>query len=335
MAIGTDVIDDIDSFEDVQPLDNPPVQDPTNEPNEEEEDVLDTLLKQRGIQDRTKIKFENEDGEIEDRDWDSLSNQEKLNILQNSEEVDYGLEDSEIELLQAIRDSNLTPQEYMNAIQQNAINYYLQNSQQPQYDVDSLTDDELFVTDLLSKMGDSLTDDEARQALENAKSNPELYSKQIGALRKEYKSIEDDNRRQAQFEQEEQAQERFNQFSDSVVESINNLTEIQGYDLNLEDEDMQDIYDFITGQDAAGQNYMAKALADPDTLVKMAYFALNGEKMIQDITDYFQKEITQVRRASYEKGVADAKSGKDNVQVVFKSKSQTKQSDNEDIDYDF
>ena len=59
---------------------------------------------------------------------------------------------------------------------------------------------------------------------------------------------------------------------------------------------MQELYDFITGSDAAGNNYFAKALSDPKILVQTAWFALNGKQMISDITDYFQKEIKKTAR---------------------------------------
>jgi hypothetical protein len=39
---------------------------------------------------------------------------------------------------------------------------------------------------------------------------------------------------------------------------------------------MQELYEFITGYDAAGNNYFAKALTDPKTLVQTAWLALNG-----------------------------------------------------------
>jgi hypothetical protein len=45
-------------------------------------------------------------------------------------------------------------------------------------------------------MGD-VTDEEAQEALERAKSNETLFSKQIQAIRNEYKAIEDENIRQA------------------------------------------------------------------------------------------------------------------------------------------
>lgn len=82
---------------------------------------------------------------------------------------------------------------------------------------------------------------------------------------------------------------------------------------------MQELYDFITGQDAAGNNYLAKALSDPQVLVKTAWLALNGDQMINDITSYFQKEIASVRKESYKKGVTDTQKKMEKTNnVVFK-----------------
>ena len=124
---------------------------------------------------------------------------------------------------------------------------------------------------------------------------------------------------QAQLEQEQIAQQQYDQFSDQIVDEINNLTEIQGFELNMENDDMQELYDFITGYDAAGNNYLAKALSDPHILVKTAWLALNGDQMINDITSYFQKEIANVRKESYKKGVTDTQKKMEKAdKVVFK-----------------
>nr|DAH97514.1 MAG TPA: hypothetical protein [Caudoviricetes sp.] len=96
---------------------------------------------------------------------------------------------------------------------------------------------------------------------------------------------------------------------------------------------MQTLYDFITGSDAAGNNYLAKALSDPQILVKTAWLALNGDQMINDISNYFQKEIANVRKESYKKGVADTqkKMNKSN-NVVFKDKPGSRQEIYSDLD---
>lgn len=281
----------------------------------EDDDFVSQLLRSRGIDDKTKIKFENEDGEIEEVNWDSLSSQDQFNLIQSSEAKveEPNISDDEIELINAIRNSGMTPTEYINYIQQGVSQPVVEQH----YTVDDYSDDELFLADFLSRMGD-ITDEEAQQALETAKANEELYNKQIQALRKEYKDIEDENAQQLKAEQEEQARQQFEQFEYSVIDQINNFTDFGGYDLNLENDDMQELYDFLVGQDAAGNNYFAKALTDPATLVRTAWLTLHADDMLQDVTEYFKDQIAQVRKESYKKGKEDALKQKNSV--VFKDK---------------
>lgn len=287
---------------------------------DDDDDVLSSLLRSRGIEDKSKIKFATDDGDVEEVDWNSLSNRDKLNILNSSEDTpETGLDDSEIQLINAIRNSGMNPAEYLQYVGNAGVQNYIQNNQQPDFEIDQYTDDELFLMDLMSRTGE-ITEDEAIDALEKAKANETLYQKQVDAIRNEYKQAEQENLLQAQAEQEEAVQQQYAEFSNQIVDEINNLTEIQGFDLNMEDDDMQTLYDFITGQDAAGNNYFAKALSDPRILVKTAWLALNGDQMINDITNYFQKEISSVRKESYKKGVADTqKKMNDSGSVVYKS----------------
>ena len=339
MEIGNnDNIDFIDELDDEQQLDGQK-QDPnpdnpqesedqepegpdntgTSDTEEGEDDFLTSLLKSRGIEDKSKIKFATEEGDVEEVDWDSLSNEDKLNILSSSENIpENSLDESEIQLINAIRNSGMSPSEYLQFIGNGEVERYIQNSQEPQYEIDEYSDDELFLMDFMSRMGE-VTEDEAIEALERAKANESLFKKQIEAIRNEYKQAEYENQMQAQLEQEQIAQQQYDQFSDQIVDEINNLTEIQGFELNMENDDMQELYDFITGYDAAGNNYLAKALSDPHILVKTAWLALNGDQMINDITSYFQKEIANVRKESYKKGVTDTQKKMEKAdKVVFK-----------------
>ena len=227
----------------------------------------------------------------------------------------------------------MNPSEYLNYIGNGEVQRYIQNSQEPHYEIDQYSDEELFLMDFMSRM-EEVTEDEATEALERAKANESLFRKQVDAIRNEYKQAEQENQMQAQLEQEQIAQQQYEQFSDQIVDEINNLKEIQGFELNMENNDMQELYDFITGQDAAGNNYLAKALSDPRILVKTAWLALNGDQMINDITNYFQKEIASVRKESYKKGVDDTqkKINKPN-NVIYKEKSRnSKNNDFDDLD---
>lgn len=329
MAIGID--DDLDDFEGAE--ETPQVEEPTQQieetPQQEETppDLLTSLLRTKGIEDKSKIKFENDEGEIEEKNWTDLSTEDQLNILTANEKPT--LNDAESELLESIRKSGLTPSEYLNYIANNEVQRYIQNSQEPSYEIDQYTDDELYLMDLMSKMGD-VTEEEALDALEKAKSNESLYKKQIAAIRSEYKRAEEENQMQAQLEQDQLSQQQYAEFSNKIVDEINGLKDIQGFDLNMTDDDMQTLYDFITQSDAAGNNYFAKALTDPKTLVKTAWLALNGDQMISDITNYFQKEISNVRKESYKKGVSDTQKKMNQTEVVFKNNSKDKYFDDLD-----
>lgn len=319
MAIGIDEFDDLDDFE--ESTETPVTQENTEgnkeENTETEEDFISSLLKKQGITDKNKIKFQNDEGGIDEVSWDSLSNEDKFNILNSSKNSESDLDEAEIELIRAIRESKMSPNDYMNYFEQQSINNYLNNLQAPQYTVDQYSDDDLFKADFMARLG--ATEEEAEEALEKSKSNEELYKKEITAIRKEYEQIEDDRIKQEQFAQEQEAQERYNQFANSVVDEINNFTNFNGVELNLENDDMQELYDFITGADAAGNNHFAKALSDPKTLVKAAWLTLNGEQMIDDITSYYNKEITKVRKDAYKKGQKSVQDKQNNV--VYKSKS--------------
>ena len=320
-----ELMNDIDDFQ-AQDLQEPVT--PQNTENQVTDSFVASILKDRGIQDMSKIKFE-EDGEVKEVDWKDLSVEDQLNIFNSStiqqDNEEYNQEEKE--LIEAIRTSKMSPSEYIQYLQQDGVNAYIQNNQAPQiYQVDSMTDDELFLYDFISKI-DGATEDEAKEALTQAKGNEQLFAKQMGALRAYYKQAEDDQIQQEQLEEQYRQQEEFENLSNQVVDQINDLEEIKGYDLNLEDSDKQELYDFILGEDPAGNNYFAKALSDPKTLVKIAYLALNGERMIEDITTYFQNEIKSVREQSYKKGMEDAKKNIDNTQSVYKPRSENNQVD--------
>lgn len=334
MEIGNDDLDfidddlDVKTGEDVDQLDSDILEDSnveysteeTYETSEQEDDLVASLLKARGIEDKSKIKFENDEGEIEEVNWDTLDTQTRLNILNSStRNENINLDDSEMQLINTIRQSQLNPSEYIQYIQKKGIDDYLQNNANNtiSYKVDDLSDEELFVSDLIARIG--ITEEEAYEALDRAKANEALFNKQIKAIRTEYKSSEEEAIRYNEFKEQQKAQEQYNRFAQNVQDQISDFTEFAGCDLNMNNEDMQELYDFITGFDPAGNSYFGKALNDPPTLVRMAWFALNGEKMIQDINEYYKKEIANVRKESYNKGLQKIK---DKPSVVYKNKTQ-------------
>ena len=304
MEIG--INDLYDEEEDDVVVTQPQEETPSQEP-QQEDDILSDFLKSRGIEDMSKIQFEDDNGNIEEKSWNSLTREEQINILNTPLEDPSNntpdLSSDEIELLNAIRSSNLTPQEYINNFRQEQI------PQEPQYKVDDLSDEEIFLLDLESRAGE-LSDKAASEALNNAKQNEELFKKQVDGIRKEYKEREDYQLQQEQAEIEEQQQEEFQKFQDSVINSIDSFNSIGNLDLNFNEQDKEQLAQFMLSRDETGSTYLFQALQDPDILVRAAWFVLNGDEALNNISDYFINQIKLVSENQYKKGFEEGKKGK-------------------------
>ena len=315
MAIGIDDLydDDYESTQEEQQINN---QEPaTNQQqqvldnNSSDDDFISDYLKSKGIDDPSKIMFEDDNNQLIERSWNDLSKEEKFNILNTpltQETKDNNnnddLSDEEIELLNQIRTSNLTPSQYIQQLQGQQI------TQEPQYKIDDLSDDELYLLDLESRVGE-LSDDDAAQALSIAKQNEDLYKKQIEGIRKEYKEREDLQAKQEEAEREQEQQDAYNKFQESVVNSISQFNSIGNLDLNFDDSDKEELAQFMLDKDESGNNYLWQALQDPDNLVKAAWFILNGDEAMNNISDYFVKQIKLVSENQYKKGFEEGRSG--------------------------
>ena len=307
MAIGIDDLDDDDILEPGQEQiqDTPPAQvSPQNQP---EGDFMSDFLKTRGIDDLNNINFEDDNGQLVQRSWNDLSNEEKINILnmpleEQHEDNDNGLTEDEINLLTQIRQSNLSPQEFLQQIAGEQVEVT------PQYKIDDLSDDEVFLLDLESRVGE-LSDEEAAQALNTVKTNEEFFKKQVEGIRKEYKEREDLKTQQEEAQREQEQQEAFEQYQAQVVDAIQGFNSVGNFDLNFEDADREELAEFMLSRDQAGKNYLFEALQDPETLTRAAWFILNGEEAFNNISDYFAQQIKLVSENQYKKGLEDGKKG--------------------------
>jgi flagellar biosynthesis chaperone FliJ len=133
-----------------------------------------------------------------------------------------------------------------------------------QYEVDSMSDDELFCLDLLDKLGsDNVTDEELQQALESAKANENLYYKQVASLRDYYKELEADKLEQDLQAEEDAKEYEYQTFADQVLNSISNFNNLQNAPVDLSQADMENLADFMLTRDATGQTEFGKILQHP------------------------------------------------------------------------
>ena len=274
----------------------------TKEPSsEEDEPMIYSYLKTLGIKDPTKLQFESEDGdEIEERDFNSLSKEEQLNIMK--ELTDSRYTDYERGVINMLRRSNTSLENIIAAYQQKAIEDYLaQNPEavhQKSYQIDDYSDDELYMADLFAKYPD-FTEEEVQNKLESAKINEELFKKEVDALRTFYKNEED-----RQMEAAKQAeQQQYEALQNSLLDAVNRFSEVvldtddpQSDSLEIEEGDKQIMLNYLLAPDKDGRSQFDKDLSDPNALIELAWLRTNGRNTITGISQYWKKELADTRK---------------------------------------
>ena len=285
--------------------------------SEDSFDLTKELLNLQGISDMNKIKFEDESGAVVEKSWDSLSNNEKLMILSHQEDPDTSLDDAEIELINQIRESGMSPDQYIQS---------LQTVEPPvvTYEVDNMSDDELFCIDLLDKIGsENITDEELQQALDSAKANENLFKKQVASLRVYYKDLEQQRLQQEELNKQEEAEYNYNIFANNIVESIRNFNSSEDSPVELSYEEMEDLADFILTRDAQGYSKFGHLLNDPVQFTKAAFWTLKGP----EILNAMQEQIKEAYLRGYNE------THKTNISKVFTKKPSSNKKGNQESQY--
>lgn len=313
---GTQVVEDDNTPKPLDPTDDPILndyvngstgEDDTPDPSEDENnkshdsgDFLHNFLKEKGIEDPSKLQWEDENGEITDVDFDSLSDEDKLNVLNSLS--DPGLSQHEIDVVNYLRQNGVTFNQVIDYFSKKAVDDYV--AQNPDsvptktYTIDDYTDEELYLADLKSKYPD-FTDEELTSKLNSAKSNEELFKKEVNALRTEYKKEED-----AQVEAQKQKEQ---QDYDNLVSNLQNIlgnfnevvldsTDPESDVLEIEDSDKEQVLAYLLNQDTDGKSQLVKDLENPTTLIELAWLRTQGRALIDNSTRYWKDLLKQERK---------------------------------------
>lgn len=291
----TNLDDGTDSNTDSNPTNN---DDGTNtELDDSNVDFISTFLNDYGVKDG-KISYENEDGTIEEVDFNSLNPSEKVNILK--ELTTPNLSKDEISVVNYLRSNNATIQDVISYYSQKAVDDYVKANGpvEKNYAIDEYSNDELYIADLKAKFSD-MTDEEVQADLENAKSNEELFKKKVDTIRTQYKEQEEIEKSQKE-EAEAQKMEAFKSELENQLVDFNEISmdykDNKADQLQIEDSEKEEIYRYILSQDEDGATQFFKDLNDPKNLIELAWFKLYGKDAISDISNYWKSQLKNTRK---------------------------------------
>ena len=244
------------------------------EAEEVEDDAMTAFLKSKGIADPSKIQFENENGEIEDVDFNSLSKEEQLTMIQ--ELTDPGLSDHEVQVVNYLRQNKVTFDQVIDYFANQRLEEYLnehpEDRHQKNYSVDEYNDDELYLADLKSKYP-SFSDEELLSKLNIAKSDEDLFKKEVDILRESYKAQEDQMLKDAELAEQQQ----YEDLQNNLLNAVSTFNEVsldtkdsESDSLVIEDSDKRQILSYLLDQDKDGKSQFVKDIENPNTLIELA-----------------------------------------------------------------
>lgn len=266
---------------------------------DQEDDLTTEVLRLRGISNPDKIKFEDESGAVTERSWYSLTKEEQINILADQrehQETNNDLAEDEADLINAIRNSGMSVQDYMQTITPQI------NQPQDTNQFDAMSDEDLYAFDILNKVGnDNITDEELDAALEAAKANETLFKKTVDGLRQQYNRLQEEQKQNIANQQQAAAQQRYQAFANVVNNQIDNFNSFAGQPIQLSNQDKDNLSEFMLALDEDGSSALGKALQDPKLLTKAAFWLLNEQDLIAEL----QKQQQDAYTRGYNAGKGD------------------------------
>lgn len=255
---------------------------------ESSKDYISRLLESKGI-DRNKVQILDEEGNPTEVSFDSLSDQDKFDIL-NYQEDSVIPEDHEIQMINFLRQNNMTLQDFAEWQRQEAIQEYL-SQQQTVSDTDSYSDEEIVAYDYIKRFGESMSDEEIDAEIERLKADPEAFAKRVSLLRNAFKAEEEAQAKLYQDEAAAKQAENEKMFVDTYHQAMAGIDSIQNTE--LDDNDRDELLRFVLEKDQANRTGLSKAMDNPENVLKMAWYLLHGEERVDAMIDYFQKEISK------------------------------------------
>lgn len=277
--------------------------------------LINSLLQAKGIKAPEKVLYEVEEGKVEEKNFYDLPFEDQMEILAGETanvEKDFSKED--LEIIQLQKENNLTLAELIQYYQNATIEEYLKE-QGGNTSVQDYTDEEIYILDMRARLGDSASDEEIIKALEKELELPEFFKKKVNKLREEYVRLENEEIEKSKRKIDDEKEEAFSEFATGMKEYITSVEDIGG--VMLEDNDKNDIINFMLSRDSKGITQFQKQMQDPKNLFLSSWAILKSQDTFEVLKSHYEgllkatnkKEKTQ-EQPKKEKPVVTSKDGK-------------------------
>jgi len=249
-----------------------------------------------------------EDGEF--KSFEELSSEEQYNILQSlaSEarptiEDDYDLDETEINLLNDIRNSELSVEEYIGELINEQVRRSLTARDSLSIDYENMPDDAVYMK-WLTEVNPDVSEEEAVEFIETQRANEELYKHLVDQIRGKYIQEQRDEYLRNLNAQTQQQKELIEADRYQIVQTVENIDNIGGAEIN---DDMKNevLHSLLEINDQGDPLIMEEMFSDPEKLFKAAWFMKYGESYLDNVDKYWKRRESE----AYKRGKMDILEG--------------------------
>lgn len=232
-----------------------------------------------------------------------LSSSEQAEILSSlvsesvpSIEEKYNLDEDEVNLLNTLRDSDMSSEEFINSLVAYRMQAVEAQRELSTTNYETVSDDGIFVKNLQDSYPD-ITDEEIAEELTKAKSLTS-YAATADAMRQLYSSQQAEENNQILFENNRIFNQELEAQRHEIVETVEDINDIGGANITSEMKEylLHDIMELNENKDPI---LMEKLFGSPEAMFKANWFLNYGESYMTETNNYWKNEVSKARKEGY------------------------------------
>lgn len=211
-------------------------------------------------------------------------------------EEKYNLDDDEVNLLNTLRDSDMTSEEFINSLVDYRMQAVSAQRELSTTDYEAVSDDGIFVKSLRDSYPE-ITDEEIADELFKAK-ELSSYATTTEAMRQLFMTHQAEDNYYMQEENDKVFSEQLEAQRHSIVETVEDINDIGGANISSEMKEYL-LHDIMELNDNRDPILMEKLFGSPEAMFKANWFLNYGESYMTETNTYWRNEVSKARKEGY------------------------------------
>ena len=246
----------------------------------------------------------------ESKNFNELDAEEQYNVLNSlstdarpTVEEKYELDSTEIQLLNEIRKSELSVNDYMNKIVNENIDLSMSLRDFTNTDFENMPDEGIFLK-WLAETNPEITQEDALATLDKQREDANVFKSQVNTIREQFISAQDKTVSETKGKEDAERFEMLENDRKEIVAAVEYVDNIGGAEVT---DHMKNevLHSLLEVNDQGDPLIMEEMFSDPEKLFKAAWLMRYGESYMANVDKYWRRKESE----AYAKGKRDTIEG--------------------------